>query len=127
MFLKNSFLILSLILWIFPFSAENHETPKVQTTEIVISKLNLQKTVKYSNHEITLHDDLDILEFQDKIMLKTKNENIYYEVVQKFYTKDGEEKNFVKDDSTIILFGNQKRNTLQTVIVARNTGKMTKI
>lgn len=120
MFIKNSFTFLSLVLWILPF----YSSSRPETSDLNIPSMHIEQTIKNSN-EIEIHDNLKNLHFNDQIILKKNNETYYYRVMDKM-TKEEFSKKSMDKENTIVLYTKNNSSTLQTIIIATNTGKMVK-
>lgn len=125
MFLKNSFTFFFFALW-FVFSSFGNESIRNQKQDtIFIPKLNIQEKIKENEKQITLDADLDLLSFQDQITIQREDGTYYYKVMQK---KDvfSFDNSLLEKEDILVLLEPKKEDTLQTVILAIQTGKLVK-
>lgn len=124
MFLKNSFTFFFLTLWLVPFAFGNSILHKKQNI-LSIPKLNIQEKIKENENQIELNVDLELLNFQDEITMQKEDGTYYYKVIQKRNSFSWDSQLLERED-TLVLFNTQKEGTLQTVIIAVQTGKLVK-
>lgn len=125
MFLKNSFTFFFFTLW-FVFSSFGNESIRNQKQDTIsIPKLNIQEKIKENEKQITLDADLDLLSFQDQITIQREDGTYYYKVMQK---KDAFsfDNSLLEKEDILVLLEPKKEDTLQTVILAIQTGKLVK-
>lgn len=123
MFLKGSF---SFFILLFSLVMSSINPLKDRTMELEIPNLNYQENIKVRNNAyLLIEEELDSLKTNDKILIKKGKETFYYKVITK-YEKNREEVLPILEEEHIALI-EKNQSTLQTIIIAVNTGKLVKI
>lgn len=124
MFLKNSFTFFFLTLCLFPLAFGKESIRNQKQDTISIPKLNIEKKIKEKKKQILLDTDLDLLNFQDQIIIQREDGTYYYKVIQKSNTFSAP--TLLEKENVLVLLSPKKQKTLQTVVLAILTGKLVK-
>lgn len=123
MFLKNSFSFAFLAIWLVLSSLHPFEISKTRNIELEIPTLNYQERMKQKNNSyIYIEEDLDLLKTNDKFTIKIGNKTVYYKVITKYVS---ETLPTLEEQQLALIEKNS--STLQTIIIAVNTGELVKI
>ncbi len=109
MFLRNSFYLFLIPLWIFLYQSHSYkaqDTPKIEIKEQSIHPLQLQTLKRFDTFSIQKEDG-----------------KYFYKVLEKYYVHSTSD---IKVEEPKVYFTTTISSNLQLVVIAINTGKLVK-